>query len=192
MLLMLLLHTKMNRLRHTRNSKTFVDLMRSMIRLNLNRRNMCCRFKHSTTDSGILLHIQAFCYRFRHSATDSGDLLQSHAICYRVMRSATESCNLLQGHAICYRVMRSDTESCNLLQCHAICYSDMQSAAVSEVSLGFFFGLVATPPKRGDHVLPHSKPRIGVQHKISIWKGAMGVEKLANLNNFSLWARNKV
>ena len=34
------------------------------------------RFRHSDTDSGILLQIQTFCHRFRHPATDSGILLQ--------------------------------------------------------------------------------------------------------------------
>ena len=45
MLLMLVLHVMMNRLRHTKCLRNLV------------------------TDTGILLQIQAFCYRFRHSAT---------------------------------------------------------------------------------------------------------------------------
>ena len=52
MLLMLVSHVMINRLRFTK----------------------CLR--NLKTDTGILLQIQAFCYRFRHSVTDSGILLQ--------------------------------------------------------------------------------------------------------------------
>ena len=42
----------------------------------------CNIYRHPTTDSGILLQIQASCYRFRHAATDSGILLQKKAVLF--------------------------------------------------------------------------------------------------------------
>ena len=59
MLLMLLLHVMMNRLRHTKCLRNLV------------------------TDTGILLQIQTCCYRFRHSVTDSGILLRKKPVCFQ-------------------------------------------------------------------------------------------------------------
>ena len=136
---MLVLHTMMSRLKHTKCLRNLVTVTGILLQIQafcyryrhpatdpgilLQIRVCCYRFRHSATDSGILIQVQASCYRYRHSATDSGFLLHMQASCYRFRHSATDSSNLLQGHAIWYRVIQSDTGLYNLQQEHYLCYA---------------------------------------------------------------------
>ena len=142
---MLVLHTMMSRLKHTKCLRNLVTVTGILLQIQafcyryrhpatdpgilLQIRVCCYRFRHSATDSGILIQVQASCYRYRHSATDSGFLLHMQASCYRFRHSAKDSgifiksYNLLQGHAIWYRVIQSDTGLYNLQQEHYLCYA---------------------------------------------------------------------